>query len=86
MKVIKEECFQTLLKLEIGVAFQIPALQAVMADQLSGDMVHHARNLGMFGERKHYDHGEDNRKQMEVSKHNLQWRWLIIGGNEYGQC
>ena len=60
--------------------FQIAALQAVMADLLSGDTVHRALNIGMLGNNKTKQdyNGEDNRKSMEVSRQILQRRWLII--------
>ena len=49
-----------------------------MADVLSGDMIHHALNLGICLLETDYN-GVDNRKQMEVCKQIVQWRWLIIG-------
>ena len=49
IKIIKEELFETVLKWNIGVKFQIVALQAVMADLLAGDTIHHAFNISVFG-------------------------------------
>ena len=38
-----------MLKLNTSVEFQIVALQAVMADLLEGDTIHHAFNIPFFG-------------------------------------
>ena len=45
IKILKEELFGKVLKWNIGVEFQIVALQAVMADLLGGDTIHHALNI-----------------------------------------
>ena len=42
INVIKERLFRKVLKWEMGVEYQIVALQAVMADLLGGDAIHHA--------------------------------------------
>ena len=49
IKILKEELFEKVLKWDIGVKFQIDALQAVMADLLPGDTIHHAFNLPVSG-------------------------------------
>ena len=49
IKSIKEEFFENVLKWNIGVKFQIVALQAVMADLLAGDTIHHVFNIPVFG-------------------------------------
>ena len=49
IKMIKDELFEKVLKWNIGVTFQIVALQAVMADLLVGDTIHHAFNIPVFG-------------------------------------
>ena len=49
IKIIKEELFETVLKWNIGVKFQIVALQAVMPDLLAGDTIRHAFNIPVFG-------------------------------------
>ena len=48
-KIIKEELFEKVLKWNIGAQFQIVALQDVTADLLSGDTIHHAFNIPVFG-------------------------------------
>ena len=49
INMIKEELFEKVLKWYIGVTFHIVALQAVMADLLSGDTIHHVFNIPVFG-------------------------------------
>ena len=49
IKIIKEELFGNVLKWNASVEYQIVALQAVMADLLQGDTIHHAFNIPMFG-------------------------------------
>ena len=60
----------------MGVQFQIAALQAVMADFLGGDTIHHACGTPAFRHRE--CHVDDLLKHMGVAKRVLQWRWLII--------
>ena len=76
IKVVKERLFQGVLKWEMGIHFQIVALQAVMAELLGGDTIHHACGIPVF--KKGACHGDDLQKHMEVAKRVLQWRWLII--------
>ena len=77
IKIIKTELFEKLLKYKMVEDFHIVALQAVMADLLGGDTIHHAFNLPVFGKTK-ATNSEDVRKQKEVAKQLLQCRWLII--------
>ena len=49
IKIIKEEHVENVLKWDIVVKFQIVSLQAVMADLLSGDTIHHAFNIPVIG-------------------------------------
>ena len=49
IKIIKDELFQEILGWNIGVEFQVVALQAVMADLLGGDTIHHALNIPIHG-------------------------------------
>ena len=75
IKLVKE-MFTDVLQWNIGVEFQIVALQAVMADLLGGDTIHHACGIPVC--KREECHGDDAQKQMEVAKRVLQWRWLII--------
>ena len=52
IQLLKEELFGQVLKWNIGVEFQIVAFQAVMADLLEGDTIHHAFNINIFGKQK----------------------------------
>lgn len=48
IKLIKKELFQDVLKWDLGVQFQVVALQAVMAELLGGDTIHHALGIPVF--------------------------------------
>ena len=59
--------------------FQIVALQAVMADLLQGDTIHHAFNIPVYGHKlstKPAQYG--SKKEIENAKAVLQYRWIII--------
>ena len=71
-----QELFTEVLHWEIGVQIQVVALQAVMAEILGGDTIHHACGIPVF-KRGSYQESEGQR-QMDVAKRVLQWRWLII--------
>ena len=71
-----KELFQEVLHWDMGVEFQIVALQAVMADLLGGDTIHHALGIPVF--RRGAADTTEVTKHMEVAKRVLQWRWLII--------
>ena len=51
IKVIKDRFFKGLLGYDIGVEFQIVVLQAVMAEILGGDTIHHACGIPAFRRR-----------------------------------
>ena len=48
IQIVKEELLAKVVKWDIGVTFQRVAVQAVMADVLSGDTMHHALNIRCF--------------------------------------
>ena len=79
IKLIKEELFEKILKWNTSVEFQIVALQAVMADLLQGDTIHHAFNIPVFG--RNYStrpvHLGSN-KDIQNAKAVLQYRCIII--------
>ena len=52
IKILKEHLFEEELKWIAGVDFQIAAFQAVNADNVDGDTLHHALGLQPFGARK----------------------------------
>ena len=79
IKIIKEELFENVLNWNTSVDFQIVAMQAVMADLLEGDTIHHAFNIPVFGKNfstRPVQRG--SKKDMELAKAVLQYRWLII--------
>ena len=71
-----KELFEQALHWDMGVHFQMVVFQAVMADLLGGDTIHHALGIPV---RKHNDSNDDKiQKQLDVAMRVLQWRWLII--------
>ena len=59
-----------------GIDYQKVALQAVMAEQIDGDTIHHALGINPFGQRCTDD--QETQRQGDVAKRVLQWRWLIV--------
>ena len=76
INIIKKELFEGVLKWDMGINFQIVALQAVMAELLGGDTIHHACAIKFFKGEEY--HGEDLQTHLAIAKRVLQWRWLII--------
>ena len=63
------------MKWNVGVEFQIVALQATVADVLQGDTIHHALGIAIFG----HEHVDTRSNQdMTIANSMLQWRWLMI--------
>ena len=50
LRVVREELFDQVLGWQQGVQNQVVAFQAVMADQLAGETIHHAVGLNKHGE------------------------------------
>ena len=78
--VIKAELFNQILHWQQGLDYQVIALQAVMADLLKGDTIHHAcgipvRKKGADGEMVIQSH-------KDVAEKSLYWKWLLI--DEFG--
>ena len=61
----------------MGLEYQMAALQAVMAEQLGGDTLHHACGINKFASLNDGSNKE-SQKQTKVAERVLQWRWLII--------
>ena len=79
IKIIKEELFEKVLKWNTSVEFQIVAMQAVMADLLEGDTIHHAFNIPVYGRTfSARPPQQGSKKYIDVAKTVLQYRWLII--------
>ena len=67
------------MKWNIGVEFQAVAFQAVMADLLGGDTIHHALNISLFGKKtSNRREGGSESQALVTMKALLQLRWLII--------
>ena len=77
IRVIKDELFGRVLGWQIGVNYQVVALQAVMAEMLGGDTIHHALGIPVYT-RRGENHDDDMQSHVRVAKAALQWRWLII--------
>jgi hypothetical protein len=79
IKLLKDELFGQVLKWNIGVEFQVVAFQAVMADLLGGDTIHHALNISRFGKKgtNRRDGGAES-QAIKTMNALLQLRWLII--------
>ena len=72
---LREELFQDILGWKQGDEFQVVTLQAVMANDLNGDTIHHAFGLNWqsLGDERISGH-----KLLDLSAKALRWRWLII--------
>ena len=80
IKMLKE-LFRDVCGWQMGLEFQVAALQAVMAQQLGGDTLHHACGINPFGDNKPQDdksRGKASQKQANVAERVMQRCWLII--------
>ena len=69
LNLVRKELFERILGWEQGVHFQVVTLQAVMAEQLDGDTIHHALSSS---------NGISEAKMLQLCATTLQWRWLFI--------
>ena len=72
---LRKELFEDILGWKQGEEFQVVTLQAVMANDLKGDTIHHAFGLNWQGLG---DERISGHKLLELSAKALRWRWLII--------
>ena len=72
---IRTELFEDILGWKQGDEFQVVTLQAVMANDLNGDTIHHAFGLNWQG---FGDERISGNKLLDLSSRALRWRWLII--------
>jgi len=70
------ELLEEQLHWEMGVQFQVVAFQAVMAQLIGGDTIHHACGIPVFTKGDEGDQAAAS--QQTVAKRALQWRWLLI--------
>ena len=71
-----KELFIEVLGWTQGVQFQVVALQAVTADLIGGDTIHHACAIPVFS--KTQTDEAKTQSHLIVAKRVLQWRWLIV--------
>ena len=74
LNLVRRELFEQILGWQQGIHFQVVTLQAVMAEQLDGDTIHHALGLNWNGA----SNGISEAKLLELCATTLQWRWLFI--------
>ena len=74
LNLVRKELFEQILGWQQGIHFQVVTLQAVMAEQLDGDTIHHALGLNWNGA----SNGISEAKLLELCATTLQWRWLFI--------
>ena len=79
IKLLKEDFFQERLGYVAGTDFQVLALQAVNAEAIDGDTIHHALGLRPFqsaSNNKASSGGDVPSEQ--AAKLVSQWKWIII--------
>ena len=74
VNLLRHGLFEEVLGWKQGVQYQVVTFQAVMADALEGDTIHHAFGLNWTGN----DTNKSLKHLLELSLATLQWRWLII--------
>ena len=80
LKLVKE-LFKDVCGWNIGLDYQIAALQAVTAQLLQGDTIHHALGINPFGAKTDVKaQDKASRRRADVAQQTMQWRWLYIDG------
>ena len=74
LRVVREELFDQVLGWQQGVQYKVVAFQAVMADQLAGDTIHHAVGLNKHGD----ETGVSLQRMAELLAGATRWRWLLL--------
>ena len=75
IKLLRAELFEKLLGWSRGVEFDVTALQAVTADMLDGDTLHHAFGLSWS---KSGSRAPSLSKTLALAQRLLRMRWLVI--------
>ena len=73
--VIKNELFDQVLHWQQGLDYQVIALQAVMADLLKGDTIHHA--CGIPVRKKGAEDDLVIQSKKAVAEQSLYWKWFL---------
>ena len=71
-----QELFKDVLGWTMGVQYQVVAFQAVMAQLIGGDTIHHACGIPVHN--KTTDPDSVTASRMDVATRLQQWRWIII--------
>jgi hypothetical protein len=78
LKMVKE-LFKEVCGWEMGLEFQMMALQAVMAQLLEGDTIHHACGINPFGMKNDPKAAQkESKKQVGAASRIMQWRWIFL--------
>jgi hypothetical protein len=78
LKLVKE-LFTEVCGWQMGLDYQMAALQAVMAQLLGGDTIHHACGINPFGGGKGAQASQRAaQRQADVAQRVMQWRWFFI--------
>ena len=75
LNLIRQQLFEDILQWKQGDQFQVVTLQAVMANDLNGDTIHHAFGLNWQGTG---DERISGHRLLDLSVQALRLRWLII--------
>ena len=74
---LAKELFVDVCGWQMGLEYQMAALQAVTAQLLNGDTLHHACGINPFGNKSDPKSAQKaSQRQAEVAQRVLQWRWL----------
>ena len=76
IKTLQKDFFENVLQWQAGLDFKVVALQAVNAEALDGDTIHHALGLQPFQSRSRGK--QESGPSDEAAKLVSQWKWLII--------
>jgi len=69
-----QELFREVCGWDMGMEYQMVALQAVMAQLLGGDTIHHALGINPFGQKSDPKSAQKaSKRQTEVAQHVMQW-------------
>ena len=69
-----QELFREVCGWDMGMEYQMVALQAVMAQLLGGDTIHHALGINPFGQKSDPKSVQKaSKRQTEVAQHVMRW-------------
>ena len=74
LRCLRTQLFQDVLGWEANVHFKFLTLQAVTAEQLDGDMIHHG--VGLHGRK--VDANVGSARMTELKRRGTVWRWLVL--------